>query len=194
MEYAAVFILFSIIAGSAVRLCVTGKGWHVTVACIALLVALCIEPVGTRFKIAPAALLLASAGVFYVFVKKDVTALFCALTVAAINVLALLNADAGYYSREWGYFCAVALCAVVCRPYPAAAVMALGCVLGDAYSIVSDRQLILRADVFSADIAYAAIFCAVAAFIAGALLSASEKRAEEYDRLLGKALYSDKTA
>lgn len=170
MEYAAVFLLFVLLTASAVRLTATGTGVALPAFLVVVAALLCLEPAGEGVNAAPSCIFLACTGAAYIGYKRDFAALLCAAATAVITVSALFNASAGIMAREWGYFCAIALCAVVNKPLSAGCVLALGVVLGDTYSLFSDHYIVYRIDLFSQITTYSAIICAVACAFVNSIL------------------------
>ncbi len=173
-----VFILFAFTAAFAVRVCVTGRGIRTLTYVVILLALMCFEPSGERVKVAPSAVFLAFTGAALLVQRKDAAGFFCALTVGAICVVAAADPGAGFAAGRWGYLCAALLSAVVCEPRSAGTVFALGCILGNTYSVFRDFQIVFREDLFSVRIVYVAVFWTLASMFFQTVLSLSPEKHE----------------
>lgn len=167
MEYAAVFLLFSVTAAAAIRVCISGKGLAVLAYLVLTALSLCPEQAGKNVGFPPALLLAVCAGAAYIGYKKDFQAIACALVVAAVAACVPLSAGADI--RGLAYICSAAFCALLLKPFGAGGAFVVGYVLGDTYSLFADSGVIFRYDLFSLDIVYAAMFCVTAAALVNAL-------------------------
>lgn len=189
MEYAAVFILFTALTASAIRLAATGKGFLSASFLVILTVFLCLEPTKGAVRYAPSALFLASAGSVYIGRKKNLRQLLCALVVAAVSYVSTDAAGQSDFVKNLALMCQIALAACVCEPRGAGVVFALGRVLGDTYSVLTDSTVILREQLFSIDIVFSAIICTVISFFFNAVFSFIDDDRRDFMR--GKPLFTN---
>ncbi len=156
MEYAAVFLLFSVTIAAAIRVCASGKGVFTLAFLVLTTLTLCPEQSGEGVRFSPALLFCALAGTAYIGYEKDIRAIVCSLVVATVAAGATTSrVDVAGIA----YVGAAAFCALMLKPFSAGGALAVGYVLGDTYSFFADKALIFRYELFSVNTVYAAIFC-----------------------------------
>ena len=170
MEYAAVFLLFSVTVATAMRVCVSGKGIGILVFLVLTTLSLCPEQAGEDIGVAPALGFAAYAGAAYIGYKKDLTALLCSFVVAIVAVAVPMTSGADIAGVA--YVCCAAFCALILKPFSAGGALVIGYVLGDTYSFFADKGLIFRYELFSLDTVYTATFCVILAIVVSELTDA----------------------
>ncbi len=171
MEYAAVFILFSALVASAIKLAATGKGLFYASFLSLLTALLCLEPTKGAVRYAPSTLFLACAGAAYIGRERSLKLTICALAVAAVRAVSTDGTGDPFAAARIADICQIALSACVSGPYGAGAVFALGRVLGDTYSVYSDFSVIFRETLFSVDTVFYAVICTVISFFIDSVFS-----------------------
>lgn len=162
MEYAAIFVLFILTAAAAMQLATNGKGGKEVVFLVVFFALLCVEPWGSKVKIAPSVILLSVVGIVHVIKSRDVQIALCTLCVSAATVSAA-GSTAVSAGLSWVTVGCVALCALVCKGARAGTVYALGVTAGEVCLLLSDINTTFYLDLFTVQTAYAAVVCAVVA-------------------------------